>query len=135
MVGINQLRWSSTQPRVAQPHRYPPIMRVILGTIVLLLGACSISPPGEDRQGIRLKASASAVLSAIIKYREVNGRVPSKLEDLIPSFLAGLPAKPQLDYQPMTGLLMFDYSPTWAIGRASCAATVFEQNWRCHGYL
>jgi hypothetical protein len=134
MIEIKCLRFTSAKPRVAQPHRLPPIMRVILGTMVLLLGACSISPPGEDRQGIRLKASASAVLSAIIKYREVNGQVPSKLEDLIPSFLAGLPAKPQLDYQPMTGILMFDYRPTWAIGQSSCAASVFEQNWRCHGY-
>ena len=135
MIWIKQLRLLSAQPRVAQPHRQPTIRRLILGTMVVLLGACSIAPPGEDRQGIRLKASASAVLSAIINYREVNGRVPSKLEDLIPSFLAGLPAKPQLFYQPITGLLTFDYGPTWAIGRANCAASVFEQNWRCRGYL
>jgi hypothetical protein len=24
MIGINQLRWRSAKPRVAQPHRYAP---------------------------------------------------------------------------------------------------------------
>jgi hypothetical protein len=50
MIGINQLRWLSSQPRVAQPHRYESFMASLR---FLLLGAslcsavqvCSARPP------------------------------------------------------------------------------------------
>jgi hypothetical protein len=39
MIGINQLRWESTQPRVAQPHRLVRIRHLVAP--MLLLMACS----------------------------------------------------------------------------------------------
>ena len=68
MIGINQVRWSSANPRVAQPHRYPPrwarwhsvrksaslvLLIPIFSLLFLALGAAA--QPDLDQEFVRLE--------------------------------------------------------------------------------
>jgi hypothetical protein len=96
----------------------------------LALAACSSMPPGEDKQGQSLKAAATPVLHALIKYRKEQGEYPRSLFELTPKYLGAIPFQPGLRYDRDAGGIEFSYE-RGMLGVTLCLARLGEVEWKC----
>lgn len=111
-------------------------MRTLVPLLVLsaLLSGCASYAPGDDKKGIELQAAAVPVLQAIRVYMDDNGRVPRTLQELVPKYLAALPAEPQINYDQKASRLDFTYTQEGSAGsEVSCHAVIGELDWICTG--
>ena len=100
-----------------------------------LLAGCAIWTPGQDPAAKDLMPAAQAVLAAVDRYARDNGRGPAELQDLVPRYLAALPAQPALDYSLERGSLVFNYPTSWPPGSTTaCSAKVGEAAYHCAVY-
>lgn len=98
---------------------------------MLLLSACAVWPPGKDPRGRALIKKANVVLAAATRYAQVHGANPKALQDVAPEFIAELPSVPELRYNAGKGWMTFTYSPSLAMGRCTCGATIGDATFSC----
>jgi hypothetical protein len=103
--------------------------------LVLALSACSVWSAGKDPNGEALMQNANAVLTALNSYVVVHRKGPASLQDLVPRYIAALPAQPEFNYSARRGSLVFNYAPSWPIpGTSACEAHFGETAFRCADY-
>ena len=111
-------------------------MRTVLAVwLAALLCACAVWQAGKDPQGERLMQNANAVLAALNSYIQVNRKGPATLQDLVPGYIAALPAQPEFNYSARRGSLVFNYAPSWPTpGTSACEAHFGDTAFRCADY-
>lgn len=106
----------------------------VLG-LAALLPACAVWTAGEDPHGAVLMQNANAVLAALNHYIQVKRQGPPSLQDLVPRYIAALPAQPEFNYSARRGTLVFNYAPSWPTpGTSACEARFGETAFRCADY-
>lgn len=109
--------------------------RVGLLLLIASLGACSMWAPGDDPKGREMRRTADQLLVALEAFQSRNGRLPSDLEELVPTYVGTIPQEPQFSLNNQ-GALIYSYTPSWpAMGRISCGARVGSREWKCAGYV
>lgn len=105
--------------------------------MITILSGCAVWPMGEDPKGKEFRSQADTLVAAIVAYKEKNGSLPEKLNDLVPAFLNALPEVANYSfYLPKESGLIYNYSPSWPQqGRTSCSTTIGSGKWGCHGYI
>lgn len=111
-------------------------MRVVVAIwLAAMLCACSVWSAGKDPNGEVLMRNANEVLSALNSYVQVNRKGPASLQDLVPRYIAALPAQPEFNYSARRGSLVFNYAPSWPTpGTSACEAHFGESAFRCADY-
>ena len=111
-------------------------MRIITTVcLVLALSACAVWSAGKDPHGQALMQNANAVLAALNSYIQVNRKGPATLQDLVPGYIAALPAQPEFNYSVRRGSLVFNYAPSWPTpGTSACEAHFGDTAFRCADY-
>ena len=103
--------------------------------LVLALSACAVWSAGKDPHGEALMQNANAVLTALNSYVVVHRKGPPSLQDLVPRYIAALPAQPEFNYSARRGNLVFNYEPSWPTpGTSACEARFGETAFRCADY-
>lgn len=104
--------------------------RACLLAALLALAGCAITPRGGDEDGLRLKAAATPVLHALIKYRKDRGVYPQSLFELTPKYIAAIPFEPGLNYDRDAGAIAFHYERLM-LGEVQCRAPLGDVEWTC----
>ena len=113
----------------------------MLIVMALTLEGCGfLLPPlwnaGADPQGAHLKAEAGSVVAALQRFERDKGHLPSKPDELVPSYLDALPLDLRMHYRPTDGSLTFSYElPFPDKGVMVCRTNVAEPKWTCDGYI
>lgn len=95
------------------------------------LAACaSKTPVGDDNQGLRLKAAATPVLHALVKYKKDNREYPRSLFELTPKYIAAVPFEPGLQYHRDEQVILFEYESGW-LTETVCLARPGDVEWVC----
>ena len=103
--------------------------------LTAMLSACSIWSAGKDPHGAVLMQNANTVQAALNHYIQVKRQGPPTLQDLVPNYIAALPAQPEFNYSARRGTLVFNYAPSWPTpGTSACEARFGETAFRCIDY-
>lgn len=109
--------------------------RFLAACLALPLAGCLVWSAGRDPQGQALMQNAVTVQAALNAYIHDHRRGPPSLQDLVPRYLAALPAQPELNYSARRGSLVFNYQPSWPEpGVSACEARFGETAFRCVDY-
>lgn len=97
-----------------------------------LLGGCLLGPPGEDARGRVAKSYWHPVPIALSLYREDHGAFPVTLSELVPDYIAAVPAERNEYYDfsfyvSEEGSVIFSYGPVACSARADTSELV----WQC----
>ena len=109
---------------------------LVLAASTVALTGCLMGQPGADAKGRRLQASASVVAVAIKRYHRDHHRFPPSLQQLVPSYVSAIPAKPELLFDLKHKLLTYSYTPSWPqAGEVICSCALGETEFQCVGTL
>lgn len=108
-----------------------------VGPLLLLasLGGCSPWAVGDDPKGREIRRTADQLLVALETFQSRNGRLPSNLAELVPTYVGSIPQEARFALNEQ-GTLIYRYTPSWpAMGQVSCGARVGSRDWKCKGYV
>ena len=109
----------------------------ILLLTIAFLQSCAIWEAGEDPAGKEYRAEAKLIDSALVQYQNDKGILPTKLKELVPTYLNVLPKMAEkVFYSAKKGSLSYTYSPSWPqLGKISCSTEIGSGKWGCNGYI
>jgi hypothetical protein len=98
-----------------------------------MLGGCAIWPTGQDPYGMEQRREANVVMTAVQTYDHATGHLPQNLNALVPTYLAALPSRPELQYDPRNGSMSYQYHGSWPqIQIIYCQSEGNTTIWRCN---
>lgn len=107
--------------------------RVLCLSMVLVLSACSVYPPGDDDKGKRMIAAATPVLAAVKQYLDDTARPPKNLQVLVPKYLDKIPDEPKIDMDVPHNVLTFTYVQADShAAEIICTAFIGQTEWSCN---
>lgn len=78
------------------------------------------------------RREANAVMEAVQSYDHATGRFPGNLNALVPTYLAALPERSELQYDPSDGSLSYHYRGSWPqIQLVNCRSEGDTTIWKC----
>jgi hypothetical protein len=105
---------------------------ILVLAVMLLLSGCANYAPGIDAKGVKLQQEGIPVLVALRNYMDETAHYPKSLQDLVPKYLAAIPAEPEIHYDPKTSVLSFTYTQDDKTGLdVYCHALVGQTAWVC----
>jgi hypothetical protein len=112
------------------------IRALILSMAALVLAACSVWPVDQDPKGMDYRRNADTVIEALQNYHKDHGAFPATLNALLPTYLAALPAEPELTYHSISGAVDYHYIPSWPQLRPVwCASVGNTTEWKCQEHI
>lgn len=98
----------------------------------IALAACAVWPTGQDPYGMEQRREANTVMAAVQSYDRGTGAFPRDLNALVPVYLASLPEKPRLQYDPRNGSLVYEYRGSWPqLQLVDCLSEGDTTIWKC----
>ncbi len=109
------------------------MMRYAAIACFLMLGGCAVWPTGQDPYGMEQRREANVVMNAVQTYDHATGHFPQNLNALVPTYLAALPGRPELLYDPRDGSLAYTYHGSWPqIEPVHCRSEGDTTIWKCN---
>lgn len=106
--------------------------------LVLLLGACTLWPAGDDPTGRRLRLEAEKVRVAVRVFKSEHGRLPVSIAELVPDKLT-TPPPAGVEYVFRDGIpvLIIYFVNSWpsSMEKTDCVLDIDSDTWRCQEYL